>query len=98
MPEIAKAFERTNDQQLMLLLIEMKYEGAFELILKLLESNEPATRLTGIQEMGKLGDKRAIPYLVSQLNTMTLRPFRVKPYRRSANWERQKQFLACSTC
>ena len=67
-PEIAKAFERTNNQQLMLLLIEMKYEGAFEPILKLLESNEPATRLTAIQEMGKLGDKRAIPYLVSQLN------------------------------
>jgi HEAT repeat protein len=68
LPEIAKAFERTNDQQLMLLLIEMKYEGAFELILKLLESSEPSTRLTGIQEMGKLGDKRAIPYLVSQLS------------------------------
>ena len=68
LPEIAKAFERTNDQQLMLLLIEMKYEGAFELILKLLESSEPSTRLTAIQEMGKLGDKRAIPYLVSQLS------------------------------
>lgn len=68
LPEIAKAFERTNNQQLMLLLIEMKYEGAFELVLKLLESSEPSTKLTAIQEMGKLGDKRAIPYLVSQLN------------------------------
>ncbi|HKG52790.1 MAG TPA: HEAT repeat domain-containing protein, partial [Anaerolineales bacterium] len=67
LPEIARAFERTNHQQLMLLLIEMKYEGAFELILKLLENNEPSARLTAIQEMGKLGDKRAIPYLASQL-------------------------------
>ncbi|HKG54122.1 MAG TPA: HEAT repeat domain-containing protein, partial [Anaerolineales bacterium] len=40
---------------------------AFELILKLLENNEPSARLTAIQEMGKLGDKRAIPYLASQL-------------------------------
>ena len=68
LPEIVKAFERNNSQLLMLLLIEMKYEGAFELVLKLLESNEPSTRLTAIQEMGKLGDKRAIPYLVSQLH------------------------------
>jgi HEAT repeat protein len=66
-PEIAKAFEKTNDQQLMLLLIEMKYEGAFELILKLLESGEPSARLTAIQEMGKLGDKKAVPYLIPQL-------------------------------
>src|SRR5690349_9382380 len=63
LPEIAKAFERTNHQQLMMLLIEMKYEGAFELILKLLEHEEPSARLTAIREMRKLGDKRAIPYL-----------------------------------
>jgi HEAT repeat protein len=69
LPEIAKVFERTNSQQLMMLLIEMKYEGAFELILKLLESNEPSTRLTAIREMGKLGDKRAIPYLISPLKS-----------------------------
>jgi FOG: HEAT repeat len=68
LPEIVKAFEETNDQQLMLLLIEMKYEDAFELVLKLLESSEPSRRLTAIEEMGKLGDKRAIPYLVSQLS------------------------------
>jgi HEAT repeat protein len=66
-PEIAKAFERTKNQQLMLMLIEMRFEGAFELILKLLESDEPAARLTAIQEMGKLGDKRAISHLASQL-------------------------------
>jgi HEAT repeat protein len=69
LPEIVKAFKRTNNQQLMLLLIEMKYEGAFELVLKLLESSEPSTKPTAIREMGKLGDKRAIPYLVSQLNS-----------------------------
>ena len=69
LPEIVKAFERNNSQQLMLLLIEMKYEGAFELVLKLLESNEPSTRLTAMREMGKLGDKRAIPYLISPLKS-----------------------------
>jgi HEAT repeat protein len=68
LPEIAKAFEKTNNQQLMLLLIEMKYEGAFELILKLLESDEPSARLTAIREMGKLGDRRAIPHLISRLD------------------------------
>jgi HEAT repeat protein len=69
LPEIVKAFKKTKSQQIMLLLIEMKYEGAFELILKLLESDNPSTRLTAIREMGKLGDRRAIPYLVSQLNS-----------------------------
>ena len=69
LPEVAKAFEKTNDQQLMLLLIEMKYEGAFELILQLLESDEPSVRLTAIREMGKLGDKRAASHLVAQLKS-----------------------------
>jgi len=69
LPEIAKAFERTNHQQLMLLLIDMKYEGAFELILKLLGSNEPSARPTAIREMGKLGEKRAIPYLIPHLSS-----------------------------
>ena len=69
LPEIAKAFERTKDEQLRLLLIEMKYEVAFDLLLDLLKSDKPAAQLTAIQEMGKLGDKRAIPYLVSQINS-----------------------------
>jgi HEAT repeat protein len=69
LPEIAKAFERTNNQQLMLLLIELKYEGAFELVLKLLKSDELSARLTAIREMGKLGDKRAISHLVSELHS-----------------------------
>jgi HEAT repeat protein len=68
LPEIAKAFEQTNNQQLMMLLIEMKYEGAFDLILKLLDSQEPSARLTAIRELGKLGDKKAIPHLIDQLN------------------------------
>ena len=67
LPEIAEAFKRTNNQQLLLLLIDLKYEGAFELLLKLLETNEPSTRLTAIRELGKLGDKRAVPYLIRQL-------------------------------
>jgi len=68
LPEIVKAFERNNHQQLMLLLIEMKYAGAFELVLKLLQSDEPSTRLTAIREMGKLGDKRGIAHLLPLLN------------------------------
>ena len=63
LPEITKAFERTKNRQLMLLLIELKYDGAFELILQFLESADPAARLTAIREMVKLGNKRAIPYL-----------------------------------
>ena len=69
LPEIAKAFERTKNEQLMLLLIEMKYDGAFELVLDLLNSDKPSAQLTAIREMGKLGDQRAISYLVSQLNS-----------------------------
>jgi HEAT repeat protein len=68
LPEIAKAFERTNSQQLMMLLIEMKQEGAFELVLQLLESNEPSVQWSAIREMGNLGDQRAIPYLVGLLH------------------------------
>src|SRR5215208_331479 len=46
LPEMAKAFEQNNNKQLILLLIEMKYEGALDLILKLMEDKEPSTRLT----------------------------------------------------
>jgi len=67
LPEIVQAFEKTGSQQLMMLLIELKYEGAFGLLLNLLESQEPGVRLTAVCELGKLGDKRASPYLVDQL-------------------------------
>ena len=68
LPEIVKAFERTNNQQLMLLLIEMKYEGAFELALKLLDNDSPSARLIAIREIGRLGDKRGIAHLLPLLN------------------------------
>jgi HEAT repeat protein len=67
LPEMAKAFERTRDSQLMLLLIELKYDGSLDLLLKLLESQEPSERLTAIQELGKLGNKKAVPPLIDQL-------------------------------
>ena len=67
LPEIAARFERTGNQQLMMLLLEMKYEGAFDLILQMMESQESSTRLTAIRELGKLGDKRAIPHLMNEL-------------------------------
>jgi HEAT repeat protein len=65
--EIVQAYEKKGSQELMMLLIELKYEGAFGLVLRLLESQEPGERLTAIRELGKLGDERAIPYLVDQL-------------------------------
>jgi HEAT repeat protein len=67
LPEMAKAFERTNDRQLIMLLIEIKYDGAFDLLLKLLEGPELADQSTAIRELGKLGNKKAIPHLIEQL-------------------------------
>jgi HEAT repeat protein len=67
LPEIAKVFERTNDSQLMLLLIEMRYAGSFDLLLRLLESRNPSEHLRAIQELGKLGNKKAAPHLIRQL-------------------------------
>ena len=72
LPEMIKAFETNKNQQLMLLLVEMKYEGAFDLILQLLKSQDLSTRLTAIGELGKLGDKKAISPLMSQLNNNDL--------------------------
>jgi HEAT repeat protein len=69
LPELAKAFERTNNQQLMLLLIGMRYEGAFDLLLKLLKGPGFSMPQTAIRELGKLGDKRAIPYLIPYLDS-----------------------------
>lgn len=67
LPEVAQAFEKTGDQQLMVLLIELKYPGSFDLLLKLLESQEPGAQFTAVRELGKLGDRKAIPYLLAQL-------------------------------
>lgn len=68
LPEIAKAFERSKNQELLLLLVELKYERSFELLIDLLRGNEHSSHLTAIRELGKLGDKRAIPYLMNHLN------------------------------
>jgi HEAT repeat protein len=53
----------------MMLLIEMKYEGALDLILQLLESQDPSERLAAIQKLGKLGDKKATPHLLGHVHT-----------------------------
>src|SRR5215216_1630708 len=68
LPEIVKAFERSSNQDLLLILVDLKYGGIFELLLKLLESDAPASRQVAIQQLGKLTDNRAIPYLIKQLN------------------------------
>lgn len=68
LPEIAQAFERNSNQQLLKLLIEMNYKGAFDLIQKMAESKELSVRLTGIHQLGTLGDRKAVPYLIGQLN------------------------------
>ena len=67
LPEIAKVYEQSKQQQLMLLLVEMKYEGALDLMLKSLEYPDTPTRLTVIRALGKLGNKKAIPGLIDQL-------------------------------
>jgi HEAT repeat protein len=68
-PEIAQAYQQSGNQQLMLMLVELKHEGIYAILLQLLESPEPDRRLTAIRELGNLGDKKAIPYLLAQLNT-----------------------------
>lgn len=68
-PELTIAFEDTHDQELMMLLIEMKHPGALDLVLKLLESTERSERLTAIQKLGELGDKRAVRHLWGQLSS-----------------------------
>lgn len=67
LPEIAKAFQQTQNQDLMMLLIELKYEGALDLLLKVMENKEPSVRSRAIHELGKLGNKKAIPHLIHQL-------------------------------
>lgn len=66
-PEVVRAYENSDHPRLMMLLIEMKYEGAADLLLKLLDSPEPATRWMAIRELGKLENKRVTQHLVQQL-------------------------------
>ena len=67
LPEIAAAFEKSGNEQLMLMLVELKYEGMFDLLVHRLESSQLSDRLTAIRELGNLGDKKAVPYLNDQL-------------------------------
>ena len=68
LPEIAKAYETSSNLQLLLLLVELKYKGAFDLLVGSLNHKEPAVKLVMIRELGKLGDPRAIPYLMDELD------------------------------
>lgn len=71
LPEIAKAYETSQNQELLLMLVDLKYPGVFELLVKSLENNSaPVTRLVIIQQLGKLGDRRAMPHLVQELDQM----------------------------
>jgi HEAT repeat protein len=68
-PDIARAFGQSGNEQLMLLLVELKYEGTFDLLLPRLESPEQDQRLAAIRELGRLGNKKAIPHLLELLRT-----------------------------
>lgn len=67
LPEIAKTYQKSGNEQLLLMLVEMKYEGVFDVLIQMLESAQPSGRLTAIRELGKLGNKKAIPHLLEQL-------------------------------
>jgi|GEM_PF-1793788 len=68
LPEIAEAYASSPNQDLLLLLVDLKHPGVFELLVKSLETSTSVTRLVIVQQLGKLGDKRAIPYLIQELN------------------------------
>lgn len=69
LPKIAKAYETSQNQELLVLLVHLKYPTVFELLIKSLENNHtPVTHLVIIRQLGKLGDKRAIPHLVRELD------------------------------
>jgi hypothetical protein len=68
LPEIVSAFEQSHNQELLSMLVELKYEGAFDLLLKLLESEARSSRQFAIRELGNLGDRRAGLPLIDQLN------------------------------
>ncbi len=68
LPEMVRAFEKNQDEGLLLLLVELKYEGAFNLLIQLLENGKLSSQQLAIRELGRVGDKRGIPYLVKQLD------------------------------
>lgn len=67
LPEIAKAYETSGNLKLLLLLVELKYQGAFDLLIHSLGRTEPASKLVVIRELGNFGDPRAIPHLMNEL-------------------------------
>ena len=69
LPDIARAYESSGNEQLMLMLVEMKYEGIFDILLGRLESSKPSERLTAIRQLGKLENKKAISFLLDQLKS-----------------------------
>ena len=68
LPEIARAYEQSGNEQLMLMLVELKYEGIFDILLRMLESPKPSDRLIATRELGNLGNKKAATNLIEQLN------------------------------
>ena len=68
LPEIARSYEQSGNEQLMLMLVELKYEGILDILLRLLESPMPYDRLLAARELGNLGNKRAVPMLIEQLH------------------------------
>lgn len=69
LPEIARAYEQSGNEQLMRMLVELKYEGILDILLRLLESPKLSDRLTAARELGNLGNKKAAPNLIEQLRT-----------------------------
>jgi len=67
LPEIARAYEQSGNEQLLLMLVELKYGGIFDMLLRLLESPKPSDRLTATRELGNLQNKKAAPILIGQL-------------------------------
>jgi HEAT repeat protein len=69
LPEIAKAYETSQNQELLLLLVDLKYPRVFEMLVKSLENNHAlTTRPVIIRQLGKLGDRRAISHLRKELD------------------------------
>jgi HEAT repeat protein len=67
LPEVARAYETSSDLKLLLLLVELKYAGAFDLLIRSLKHKKPAVKLVAIRELGNSGDARAIPYLMDEM-------------------------------
>jgi HEAT repeat protein len=68
LPEIATAFEQSGNEQLLLMLVELKFDGILAILLQLLESPKPSDRVLATRELGRLGNKRAVPLLIEQLH------------------------------